>query len=107
MKQFVIMLSGKTTGTLKTELLEQHVAHLKKLKKENRLVVCGPFLNNSGAMKIIRAENMEEAQQIATRDPFTAESYYQNYEIFELIEANETNNYLLEDTQTKISQRLK
>lgn len=95
MKQFIILLKDKQRGTLSDDLLHAHVKHLKELKSKNILVICGPFTDNNGAVKIIKARNLEEAEFIANWDPFTKNGYYQNYEIHEFIEANEENNYLL------------
>lgn len=95
MKQFIILLKNKNRGQLNSELLHLHIEHLKELKLNNILILCGPFTDNDGAMKIIYAKSMKEAENIANKDPFTYDHYYQNYEIHEFIEANEDNNYLL------------
>lgn len=95
MKQFIILLKDKQRGTLKDDLLHAHINHLKELKSKNILVMCGPFTDNDGAIKIIKANHLEDAKIIANCDPFTKKGYYQNYEIYEFIEANEENNYLL------------
>lgn len=95
MKKFIILLIDKQIGTLNDDLLHAHVNHLKELKNKNILVICGPFTDSDGAIKIIKANHLEEAKIIANCDPFTKKGYYQNYEIYEFIEANEENNYLL------------
>ncbi len=79
-----------------------HVNHLRELNKQGILFLCGPFADNNDAMKIVKAGSFEEADKIAKSDPFTIENYYREYEIHELIEANEDNNYLLKTTLDKL-----
>lgn len=95
-------MKNKRKGKLKEKLLRQHVNHLKELKRQDILVLCGPFSDNDKAIKIIITNSFEEADAIAKSDPFTRNSYYQDYEIHELIEANDDNNYLLKDTLENI-----
>lgn len=40
-------------------------------------------------------------EEYAKSDSFIKEKYYQDYDIYELMEANEENNYLVQNTQTK------
>ncbi len=105
MKKFVVILKDRKNGTLKSDLLEQHVNHLKKLTSNGKLYLCGPFANDDGALQIIIADKIDEAEAIVNTDPFIREKYYNSYSIYELIEANEENNWLCEDTQEKINLR--
>ncbi len=105
MKKFIVILKDRRNGTLKSELLEQHVNHLKILKESGNLYLCGPFANNDNALQIIIADKIESAEKLVNKDPFIKEKYYKSYSIDELIEANEANNWLCEDTQTKIKLR--
>lgn len=95
MKKFVIILSGKTPGSLSDDLLHRHVAYLRELHKQGLLFICGPLKKSDKAMKIIYADSMGDAENLAAKDPFTAEGYYPDTQIYELAEANEENNYLL------------
>ena len=79
---------------LSKELVESHVEHLKELKKQGKLVLCGPFADYPGGMVIFSAENLEEATKIAESDPFIS-SGAKSYTIRTLELANEDNNYLL------------
>ncbi|WP_099466599.1 YciI family protein [Konateibacter massiliensis] len=81
---------------LNEELIKSHVGHLKELKKQGKLVFCGPFTDYPGGMVIFLAESLEEATNIAKSDPFIA-SGYKSFEIRTLEPANEENNYLLEE----------
>lgn len=105
MKKYIVILRDKKKETLKADLLNQHVNHLRTLTQLGKLFLCGPFKNDDGAMQIIVSETKEESERIIEQDPFIKEKYYQSYAIHELIEANENNNWLCEDTQTKINMR--
>lgn len=37
--------------------------------ESGKLVIGGPFLDDSGGMMVLRADSMEEAEQIANADP--------------------------------------
>lgn len=105
MKKYIAILNEKKKGTLNSDLLNQHVNHLRELTNQGKLFLCGPFNDNDGALQIIIAGSKDNAVRIIEQDPFIKECYYQSYDIYELIEANEANNWLCEDTQTKINLR--
>lgn len=79
---------------LNEELIKRHVEHLKELKRQDKLVLCGPFTDYPGGMVILLAEDLAEATNIAKTDPFIA-SGCKAYEIRTLEPANDENNYLL------------
>ncbi len=79
---------------LNKELIKSHVDHLKELKKQGKLVFCGPFIDYPGGMVIFLAEDLAEATKIAKSDPFIA-SGCKSFEIRTLEPANDENNYLL------------
>jgi len=76
------------------ELIKSHVAHLKALKAQGKLVLCGPFTDYPGGMVIFSANDLIEAIDIAKSDPFIA-SGCKSYEVRTLELANEENHYLL------------
>ena len=78
------------------ELIKSHVEHLKELKNQGKLVLCGPFTDYPGGMVIFLAEDLAEATNIAKSDPFIA-SGCKSFEIRTLEPANDENNYLLEE----------
>lgn len=98
--KFVVILKDKQKGTLTNELLNAHVNHLRELDKANLLHLCWPFQDNDGALQIILSKDIESAKKLIEQDPFIINSYYQSYEIKELIEATESNNWLITDDQT-------
>lgn len=79
---------------LNEQIIKEHVEHLKELKKQEKLVLCGPFTDYPGGMVVFLAENLLEATNIAKSDPFIA-SGYKSFEIRTLELANEENNYLI------------
>lgn len=84
----------KNIKPLNDELIRSHVEHLKQLKRQGKLVLCGPFTDYPGGMVIFLAESLVEATNIAKADPFIA-SGCKSFEIRTLEPANEENNYLL------------
>jgi uncharacterized protein YciI len=100
MKKFVVVLKAKQRGTLTDNLLKAHVEHLQDLNRRGVLFICGPYTDNERALQIIIADDIDKAKAYVESDPFVANRYYADYELSELIEANEQNNWLMKDDQT-------
>jgi uncharacterized protein YciI len=79
---------------INNDIIKSHVEHLKSLKAQDKLVLCGPFTDYPGGMVVISAESIIEATNIAESDPFII-SGCKSYEIRTIEQANEDNNYLL------------
>ncbi len=79
---------------LNEQIIKDHVEHLRELKKQGKLVLCGPFTDYPGGMVVFLADNLLEATNIAKSDPFIA-SGYKSFEIRTLELADEDNNYLI------------
>lgn len=62
---FLAPVDGKQTPE---ELIRRHVAFLRKLDGEGRLVLCGPFTDRKGGMIILKADSLAEAEQITAAD---------------------------------------
>lgn len=86
----------KNIKPLNEEIIKSHVNHLKKLKSQGKLVLCGPFTDYPGGMVVFLAEDLVEATNIAEADPFIA-SGCKSFEIRTLESANDENNYLLRE----------
>jgi uncharacterized protein YciI len=95
-KKFVVILSGKKRGELTKALLNRHADHLRRLKREGKLFLCGPFQDDDGAIQILVCSGRDEAINLVESDPFIKEGYYASYEVHEWLEANEENNWLIE-----------
>lgn len=91
--RYVILLNDKTNKTTTKEIVKAHVQHLKDLDKQEKLILCGPFTNYAGGMIIIKANNAEEAKQIAESDPFVKEGV-RTYELRVLELSCEGNNHM-------------
>ena len=74
-------------------VIARHVAHIRRLNAEGRLVMCGPFSDHPSEMIIIEANDKHEAVGIAEQDPFVFEGY-RAFEVRTLQVANEENNFL-------------
>lgn len=101
MAKYVVLLRDKRKGTLTRELLVEHIEHLRGLSRRGRLLLCGPFADDSGAFLLLETDSMEQAESIVRDDPFIRREYYRSFEVHELTESGEFNNWLLDDPQTK------
>lgn len=81
--------------------------HLKNLSNTNNLFICGPYKTSDSAIQILIAESIGEARKLVESDPFIKSGYYKDYDLDELIEANDSNNFLLSPTKEKIKTRTK
>lgn len=100
MKSFLIILKNKSLSKLEMSLLKEHVSHLKKIYKSGNLILCGPFVDDSGAVLIIEAKSQQDVESIIQSDPFIKEKYYTDYSITEFYKADQSNNWLMEHDQT-------
>ena len=78
-------------------MLLVHIEHLRNLRKQGKLFLCGPFKNSAKVLQVLIADNYEEAEKYVLQDPFTSAGFFAGYTLYELVEANEDNNYLLSD----------
>ena len=95
MAKFVAVLQDKNEGDFPPGLLEDHIEHLRGLHYKGALFLCGPLKNAGRALQILEADSYSEAEGYVLKDPFIAHKYYAGYTLYELIEANEDNNYLM------------
>jgi len=94
MKTFLILFKDKQPVLFTSQLLENHVIFLQKLHDDKALIICGPFVDNTGAVLIIKSESRQDAEKLISQDPFIQSHYYKNYSIQEFHEANEKNAWL-------------
>lgn len=78
------------------ELIKSHVEYLKELKRQGKLVLCGPFTDYPGGMVVFVAADLDEATTIAKSDPFIS-SGCKSFELRTIEVANEENNYLFDE----------
>ncbi|WP_194165715.1 YciI family protein [Oceanobacillus sp. CFH 90083] len=101
MNSYLVILKDKRNGELSNDLLTNHVTYLKRLRQQGSLMLCGPFVDDDGAVMVFQSESVESVEELLNNDPFVYEKYYQSYEIKEFLEANDGNNWLVGVPQTK------
>jgi uncharacterized protein YciI len=89
---FVYLMNNQKP--INNDIIKRHVEHLKELKVQEKLILCGPFTDYPGGMVVISAESIIEATNIAMSDPFIS-SGCKSFEVRTLELANEENNYLI------------
>jgi uncharacterized protein YciI len=57
------------TPDFKTAVVEAHYAFLRELRVEGKLQIAGPFTDQSGGAYLLKAQNLEDAKEIAYRNP--------------------------------------
>jgi uncharacterized protein YciI len=93
MSKFVVLYKLKKRKGFTGDLAKNHVEHLRNLSRKNVLFLCGR-LKGDGAMLILEAKSLKEAEAYILQDPVIIQKNY-CYDIYELVEANESNNFLL------------
>ena len=87
---------GKTYNKITKAVVSRHVDHIKALDDSGKLELCGAFKGYPGVagMLILRAESLEEAEEICKSEPLVSEGYA-TYKLRSLQVADRDNNYLL------------
>ncbi len=70
--RWVYLLTHAQSERLTRDLIQAHVAHLKKLEDEGLLELCGPFGGRLGGMVILRGVDEDRARAIMLADPFVS-----------------------------------
>ncbi len=65
--------------------LRAHLDYMHQLQRDGVLMYGGPFLDNSGGLVILQAENQEEAEQMIAKDPAVISNIFQ-YEVHEWLQ---------------------
>ncbi len=55
--------------SVKEQPLSGHFEYMTKLENDNKFVLGGGFIDNSGAMGVLRASNIAEAEEMVKSDP--------------------------------------
>src|SRR4051812_16642938 len=90
---FVVLHETVGNRDATTQLIRKHVAYLRELDREGRLVLSGPFIDHTGGLLIIRARNKREALALTRRDPFVR-SGVRHADVRSLLVSSEKNNHL-------------
>jgi uncharacterized protein YciI len=96
-KKFLVMYEEmKHDDSFTRELLVSHVNFIKELDAKGMIFLGGPLKPDEKAMLIMNAKTYEEVDNYLQKDPFIISKHYQRYTIYEIIEGNASNNYLLD-----------
>lgn len=80
--KFVILGFDGPEGQSKRKVHRSaHLANLNPLDKEGRVILAGPFTDQTGSLIIIEADSLEEAKRIATNDPYTIHGIFERVEV--------------------------
>jgi uncharacterized protein len=58
-----------------------HRAYAQKLKAEGKIVIAGPFRDGAGALIVYEAKSQDEAEALASNDPFFTRGVWATHEI--------------------------
>jgi uncharacterized protein len=94
--RYFIFLYEEDGKALTPDVVQKHVAHLRKLDADGRLIICGPFTDFAGGVVVIDAIDIDEAHQIAKSDPFVSEGY-RTYKVQTIKWSREESNHLLDE----------
>ncbi len=93
-RRFVILLEKVAGRAVPKEAIARHVEHLRRLDRDGRLELAGPFTDYPGGMVIVRAADEAEARRIAEEDPFVREGF-RTCSVRTWLLARAENDYLL------------
>lgn len=91
--RFVILLNVISGTTTTESIIRDHVAYLRNLDRDGKLVICGPCTDFKGGMVIINAANIVASTKIAKSDPFVV-SGVRTFEIRTWELSCEENNHM-------------
>ena len=96
MAKFVFILKDKNPLLLTKALYFSHVDHLRSYMNDKKLFLAGPLVGQDKVLQIVEAISQTEAEQIVNEDPYVKQKHYGSYDIYELLEANEANKWLMD-----------
>jgi uncharacterized protein YciI len=97
MKKFLVMYEDmKHDESFTSDLLVSNINFVKDLDSKGILVLGGPLKPDKKAMLILNGSSREEIDGYIKKDPFISSTHYEKYTIYEIIEGNAANNYLLD-----------
>jgi uncharacterized protein YciI len=91
--KYVVIYEEEQGGA--PNLLKDHVEHVRNLHSQRIIFLCGLLKDSGKGFLISEANSQEEAESYVLKDPFIIHKWYPSYRVYELIEANDSNNYLM------------
>ncbi|MFN0071788.1 MAG: YciI family protein [Chloroflexota bacterium] len=71
MSTYVLELKFDRDNARRMEVRPAHRDHLKELLDQGKLIMAGPWGDDSGAMIILNVQDETEARSIIAKDPYT------------------------------------
>ena len=94
MTKFVVHYKLEVKKGLNADLIKKHIEHLRNLSQKTYFFLCGIVKGKNEAFLIINAESKKDTKAYILQDPLIDRKHY-IFDIYELNEANEDNNFLL------------
>lgn len=101
MAKFVFIIKDKDPDILDKDLYYRHIDYLKRCAGEGKLHLVGPLKGHDKLLQVIEASSAEEAEILVKQDPYIEKGHYRNFEIYELLESNADNNWLMDTPRIK------
>lgn len=79
---FVIIGRDGPEGQEKRKLYrDKHIERLEKLEGEGKIILAGPFGDQSGSLIVFEADSLEEAEAFASGDPYVTKGVFESHEV--------------------------
>ncbi len=77
----IIGHDGPDGARLRPSVRPAHLANLRPLVEQGRVVIAGPFTDGSGSLIIVDMENEADALAFAQSDPYTTGGVFERVEV--------------------------
>jgi uncharacterized protein YciI len=77
----IIGYDGPEGARLRPSVRPAHLANLKPLLEQGRMIIGGPFTDGSGSLMIIDMESQAEAEEFARNDPYVKQGVFERVEV--------------------------
>jgi uncharacterized protein len=79
--KFAAIASYTTDASIIAEARPAHREYLTGLMQQGKLVISGPFSDDSGGLLVYEAETPEQVEQLIAADPFAISGVFVSWEI--------------------------
>lgn len=77
----IIGHDGPDGARLRPSVRPAHLANLKPLLEQGRMVIGGPFTDGSGSLMIVDMGSQAEAEEFARNDPYMKHGVFERIEV--------------------------
>lgn len=60
---------------------DEHIDRLEKLAGKGKVILAGPFGDQSGSLIVFEADSLQEAKAFASGDPYVTKGVFESYEV--------------------------